>query len=104
MTKLLSLALAAVVATSGMAASQSGAPQGNIFVGNDRSSGDNARQVAFDRVDAPAAGVVEVGDYQLHQMGQPLGREAVGRWHQLERAHQRRQAAHQRPPGRAQGQ
>jgi phosphopantothenate synthetase len=80
MTKLLSLALAALVttATVASAASPTADASGQVFhrdLHEDRSIRDGL--VEFSRVDAPAAGVIEIYDYRLGEMGRLVASEAV---------------------------
>lgn len=81
MTKLFSLAIAALVATSSIASAQDGASaamsEGMIFSHSDDSNSDNSSRLEFGRVDASAAGVIEVYDYNLNEVGELLGSEEV---------------------------
>jgi hypothetical protein len=82
MTKLFSLALAALVATSSMASAQAAAEpsaamsQGMIFT-DSADSGDNSMRLMFNRIDASAAGVIEIYHYRNREVGPLLATEEV---------------------------
>ena len=81
MTKLLSLALAGLLATAAVASAQDGASaamsEGMLFNDSDDSNQDGNGFVEFNRVDASGAGVIEVYDYRLAEMGALLGSQEV---------------------------
>ncbi len=82
MTKLLSLALAALVAAPSMASAQAAAEpsaamsQGMIFTDSADSS-DNSMRLMFNRIDSSAAGVLEVYHYRNREVGPLLTTEEV---------------------------
>ena len=82
MTKLLSLALAALVAAPSMALAQAAAEpsaamsQGMIFTDSADSS-DNSMRLMFNRIDSSAAGVLEVYHYRNREVGPLLTTEEV---------------------------